>query len=142
LSLKKAVKKYPKIARWTLIIFGFSLLVVLLFIYRRYNPYEWGAYFPKCVFHELTGLECPGCGSQRAIHFLLIGEFMHAIQENILVILAIPYLSLAVFLNRMKHVNNRFAKWHVRWVGRQAIYSILSIILIFWILRNIFLFPD
>jgi len=44
--------------------------VGLVFVYSRFSP-EGNAWFPKCIFLQLTGLKCPGCGSQRVIHNLL-----------------------------------------------------------------------
>ena len=32
---------------------------------------EYSAFIPKCPFRWFTGLDCPACGSQRAIHQLL-----------------------------------------------------------------------
>ncbi|MDE7397749.1 MAG: DUF2752 domain-containing protein, partial [Muribaculum sp.] len=44
-------------------------VIVVTVIYAVFDPtLPW---FPKCLFRQLTGLECPGCGSQRAIHALL-----------------------------------------------------------------------
>jgi len=42
---------------------------------------------PKCFFHVLTGLYCPGCGVQRSFHALLNGHILTAIDYNLLFIL-------------------------------------------------------
>lgn len=52
------------------------------------------AWMPKCVFLHLTGLECPGCGSQRAIHALLHGELSKAWGFNPLVVAGLPIMLL------------------------------------------------
>jgi hypothetical protein len=51
--------------------------------------------FPPCVFHLLTGLECPGCGSTRALHHLLHGEIGVAFRFNQLVFALVPFLLIA-----------------------------------------------
>jgi hypothetical protein len=40
--------------------------------------------FPVCVFHKWTGLNCPGCGSLRALHQLLHGHI------NAMLVLSLP----------------------------------------------------
>src|SRR4030095_8426930 len=47
---------------------------------------------PKCFFHELTGLYCPGCGVQRSFHALLNGHILTAIDYNLLFILLLPLI--------------------------------------------------
>jgi len=51
-------------------------------------------HLPSCVFHELTGLYCPGCGATRALHHLLNLEFATAIRCNLMFVLALPFLTL------------------------------------------------
>lgn len=50
--------------------------------------------FPRCPFNLLTGLYCPGCGSQRATHELLHGHVIQAAQLNLLAVLSLPLLAL------------------------------------------------
>ena len=59
------------------------LIGALLMIYYWFDPSEIEL-FPKCPFYMLTGLKCPGCGSQRAIHSLLHLDFIGAIRYNLL----------------------------------------------------------
>ena len=37
---------------------------------------------PFCIFHEVTGLPCPACGTTRATLHLLHGQLMAAIATN------------------------------------------------------------
>ena len=48
---------------WLIIILGFAVL------YYFFNP-SVERFFPSCPFYTATGWQCPGCGSQRAIHEL------------------------------------------------------------------------
>lgn len=70
-----------------------SLTVVaaaaLLFLFFRFNPNE-HPFFPRCAFHAVSGLECPGCGGQRALHQLLHGNLGAALQNNALLVLMLP----------------------------------------------------
>ncbi|MDR9448893.1 MAG: DUF2752 domain-containing protein, partial [Psychroflexus sp.] len=60
----------------------------LIVIYFAFNP-ESISFFPSCPFHSITGLYCPGCGSQRAIHDLLHANFLAAFSHNPLIVLGI-----------------------------------------------------
>jgi hypothetical protein len=59
-------------------------LVVLFFV----NPADCPLY-PQCWFHTVTGWLCPGCGSLRALHALLHGRVIQALQANALLVLAL-----------------------------------------------------
>jgi hypothetical protein len=43
----------------------------------RFEP-QGQIFFPRCTFHQVTGLLCPGCGGLRATHALLHGELLAA----------------------------------------------------------------
>lgn len=46
--------------------------------------------YPPCLFHQLTGLSCPGCGSLRALHALLHGHWVAALHFNLLLVASLP----------------------------------------------------
>ena len=56
---------------------------------------------PPCLFHRLTGLYCPGCGSTRAFYHLFRGEPLAAMGSNPLLLVALPLLVLAALEPRM-----------------------------------------
>jgi hypothetical protein len=112
------------------------LVTILAILYRSYNPYG-NIYFPKCPFRELTSLKCPGCGSQRAIHYLLNFNILNAIKENLILVLSIPYILTGLIFDSLKKPNEKILKWRKVLFGRKAIFLILVIIIVFWILRNI-----
>lgn len=39
-------------------------------------------FYPQCAFRMLTGLDCPGCGTTRALHHLLHGRIEEAFFLN------------------------------------------------------------
>lgn len=39
-------------------------------------------FFPRCPLFALTGLQCPGCGTARALHAALHGRFAEALRFN------------------------------------------------------------
>jgi len=122
-----------KIHKWGIAIILVTILVIL---YKTNNP-SGNIYFPKCPFKELTGLKCPGCGSQRAVHYFLNFDILNAIKENAILVLSIPYILTGLVFDSLKKTNENILKWRKILFGRKAIFVILTIIIAFWILRNI-----
>ena len=50
------------------------------------------AVYPQCVFHNVTGLYCAGCGATRALYALLHGRLLDALHDNALFVAALPIL--------------------------------------------------
>jgi len=48
-----------------------------------HDPVGAGNHYPTCVFHELTGLWCPGCGLTRGTYALLHGDLPAAVSLNV-----------------------------------------------------------
>lgn len=110
-----------------------SAVIVIGLFYRWFDPLE-NAWMPRCLFKQLTGYDCMGCGSQRMIHALVNGRFVEAFRANALLMLSLPFLVFGVWveLNRERrpHLYTR--------VYSTASIAIIGIILILWtVVRNI-----
>ncbi|MBR5373143.1 MAG: DUF2752 domain-containing protein [Paludibacteraceae bacterium] len=109
------------------------ICVVLAIVYHKYNPSDFKL-FPKCPFYVLTGLKCPGCGTQRAIHCLLHLEILPAIRYNAFMVFSIPFIILSVISSQIqeKHpaLYNRLNKPCVP-------FTCLVLAIGWWIIRNI-----
>ena len=83
----------PRISRWTservVLVAGAGVLVLGVAVVGWVEP-RGQFFFPRCWFHETTGLLCPGCGSTRALHALLHGEWGRAWSLNPLAVIALP----------------------------------------------------
>ena len=119
-------------------IFVAAVFILLLVLYRLFDPYEVG-FFPPCPFRELTGLKCPGCGSQRALHYLLHFELGKAFKENSLMILSIPYLTLGFVIDALQFHSSNLLKLRKVFYGETAIYIVIAVIVSYWIGRNVFI---
>jgi hypothetical protein len=47
-------------------------------------------FYPVCALHELTGLQCPGCGGLRAVHQLTHGNLAAAWRLNPFLVALLP----------------------------------------------------
>jgi hypothetical protein len=91
-------------------------------------------HYPTCPFLWLTGYACPGCGSLRAIHDLATGNAGAALHRNPLTVLAVPFLVLMWVGWTRRLASGRERTWVApAW----ALWSLLAVILAFWLLRNL-----
>lgn len=99
-----------------------------------FDPATW-PFYPLCPFHAVTGLHCPGCGSLRAAHQLLHGNFLAALDCNPLMVLALPFLGYGFVSYGVSAVRKK------RLPGASVpafwIWALLAVILVYWVLRNI-----
>lgn len=92
-------------------------------------------FYPSCPFHLLTGLHCPGCGSLRAIHAMLHGDFAAALRFNPLTTLGAPLLLLGIAREAWRMTSGR-DPLPFR-VPAWSIWMLLVAIVAFGILRNL-----
>lgn len=111
-------------------------LSLLYFFYPATNT----SFHPKCVFHELTGLHCPGCGSQRAASALLHGHVIQAIDYNVLFVLSIPFILYSAFVFTWNAFSNRQLQQAI-FYSPVFVKTVLVVVVLFWILRNIRVAP-
>lgn len=122
---------------FTRILFLAALIIGPAFVYF-FNPET--SFYPPCLFKKLTSLQCPGCGSARACYHLLHGDFLAALDYNLLLTGFLPLLimegfSRLFFINRNTAPKLRVIQNYVRPV------HVLIAVLFFWILRNLPLYP-
>ena len=110
---------------------GGLLAVAVLFFF---DPTR-SAIYPVCLFHKFTGLNCPGCGSLRALHHLTHGEFAAAFFCNPLLIIALVVMVLTL-IPRLTDQHDSHA--HASIFTRPAtIWAICAIVIVFGVLRNV-----
>ena len=103
------------------------------------NPAE-ARGFPVCPFHYLTGLECPGCGTSRALHQLLHGHFLAALRLNVLTVFIVPVLLIVFGREAIAACRGKEVRWHrPNWIPARWPWAVVILIIAFGILRNI---PD
>src|SRR5688500_20303324 len=83
-------------SRYATAIWSVAALCVLAFgiwLLRTFDPGAAGSLFPSCLFHDLTGWYCPGCGITRALHALVHFEVARAFAMNALLVVSLPLLA-------------------------------------------------
>lgn len=99
-------------------------VVIGLVILYRLDP-SVNRFYPRCLFFVLTGWQCPGCGTLRALYCLMHGRFADAWRFNGALVILLPMLVLLLALPRLSKSSV------MGWV-------ILAVIVIWWIGRNVF----
>jgi hypothetical protein len=97
------------------------------------------AFYPQCAFKAFTGLDCPGCGLTRAMHAVVTGHPVRALDHNILIALILP---LAVYTYLVWMTKSLFG-WDLPYVRvpKKLGYALAPMLIAFWILRNIPIAP-
>lgn len=105
---------------------------VVIFIYANFDPSA-SNIFPKCVVRSLTGYDCPGCGSQRAIHALLHADIAQAWHYNALLVASLPLIALLLAAAALR---NRAPRFYAAVNSRPVIIAVAVIVIGWWIFRN------
>jgi len=92
------------------------------------NPTQ-AAWLPACPWHTMTGWNCPGCGSTRALHQLACGNPVAALRLNPLTVLALPVVGIWLARRDRPEIKPIWI-----WLG-------IGVALAFGVLRNIPAYP-
>jgi hypothetical protein len=124
------VEKKISHLHWWLITAVCALAAATLFWFDpgRYH------FYPLCIFHSLTGLWCPGCGSLRALHQLAHGQVLSAFHLNPLLLIGLPLLLWYGAARAVRHLSGQPRAKPLRTVW---FWLFLGSALVFGILRNL-----
>lgn len=125
----------PGARRAVIILAVTAALTAAIVIYAVFDPAA--NFFPRCPVKMATGLDCPGCGTQRALHALLHGDFAGALRFNALLPFSFALLALlaTASIMRLKGRPRLFNSIHTP----RFIYALLTLITLWTIARNIWL---
>jgi len=119
------------IAIWSLLAAGAAYLFA-------FEPGRTG-FFPICMFRFLTGYQCPGCGSTRALHQILHGHLVAAFMLNPLFLIALPFIFYAFLRYTITVVRGGVPRPNA--LPASYIYAIFFVVVSFWIFRNTPFYP-
>lgn len=131
--MKIALNKVKKSIK----IFIIVLLITLTFLYLN----KQFSFFIPCIFHKITGLYCPGCGTTRMVLSILKGNIPKAFSYNPFMFILSPILIIYYIIYYINWIQDKKLE-----INKKIWYIILILAIIFMILRNIpefnFLAPD
>lgn len=110
-----------------------AALVIILVIYTIFDPSTMP--FPRCPFLTVSGLKCPGCGSQRVLHALLHADIAEAWRQNAFMVASLPFVALLLVA---QFGRNRYPRLYNSLNSRVVIIAVAVAIIAWWIMRNIF----
>lgn len=110
-------------------------LLTLCAFYYAFDP-SLTAWSPRCMVHTLTGLECPGCGSQRMLHALLHGDIASAWRYNPFLLCMLPVIAFFAFSALTR---KRYPTLYMRLHSFTVMISLAAAITVWTVARNIWL---
>lgn len=133
MQIKNQHYKYEKIKKIKYEIFFICFLLILFLLSKVF-----GISLLKCVFHEVTGLHCPGCGITRMINSMLKLDFYQAFRYNPFMFVLFPFIIIygIIKLCELMFDKNILNKK----IESIILIIVLILLIIFGILRNIDLF--
>lgn len=122
----------PKANKTLLCVAALVAATALLWVYASFDPST--HFFPRCIFKSLTGWDCPGCGSQRAIHALLHGRVGEALAYNALFVIELPLIAL---LAASPLLRTRWPRLYRMLGSRPFILGLFAVIVAYSVARNL-----
>lgn len=101
-------------------------------VYFAVDPMQ-APWMPKCMLHVVTGFDCPGCGSQRALHALLHGDLPGAFRANALLLAMIPYILLILYAELFRE---RVPRLFRAVYSQAAIIAVVAVVMAWGVVRN------
>lgn len=92
---------------------------------------------PSCLFHEKTGLFCPGCGATRAALDLSNGDWFGAMRNNVLFVSSLGLSGVWILVSAVSEKFPEVKKLRVFRFRLWFLWWILATLITFTLLRNI-----
>ena len=110
-------------------VIALAVTVLLLFPPAQYS------FYPQCPIYELLHLQCPGCGTTRALAALLHGHLAEAMRLNALVTLPLPLAAAHGIACYHRFLQRKAIRWPQ--LPPAAIYAALTLASVFTVIRNL-----
>lgn len=92
-----------------------------------------------CLFHLVTGLDCPGCGVTRMLAALAAGDLAGAWRSNPCLLALSPVLAVLAFSLAAGWL--RTGQLHPKRLQSLLLWGCIGVLLVFGVLRNLPFYP-
>ncbi len=129
-------------AKWLISVGAATVLIGLAVCLYRSDPSHGGSRFlPRCGLYTWTGLHCPGCGNTRATYALLHGDIGSAVEQNMLFVMASPFLLFGAARTWCSWIfPGKIQPLPIRWRRSYSLF-LVWVVIVFAVLRNIPQYP-
>ncbi|MBQ6579693.1 MAG: DUF2752 domain-containing protein [Oscillospiraceae bacterium] len=112
-----------------------ALIAAAALVYLYFTGEGEGAGIP-CMFHQITGFYCSGCGASRALRSILHFDFYRALRYNAIFTICLPLF--AVYFTSLSVSYIRFGKDRVsEKISMKIVWIFIALALIYGVLRNV-----
>jgi hypothetical protein len=111
----------------------YAVVLGVLFVYYIFTQLT-GIGIP-CIFHKITGLDCPGCGNSRALVALSHFEVKKAADHNLFIfpeLIFVGFISASVTVRYIKSGKVSLRLKH-EWAG----WVFLAVLIVWTVVRNV-----
>jgi len=112
-------------------IVGSAIIGLLIAYYFLFSYFPKLA--PKCLFFELTGFSCPGCGISRMLYKFLDFKFVEGMRFNYFLAITMPFVLFIIVYSVYLYVKNKKANK----VFNVCCIVYLFLLIVWGIVRNI-----
>lgn len=111
-----------------------AAVVCVAAILFRFPPEQYH-FYPQCPVYALFHIECPGCGTTRALAALLHGNIGQALRMNALTTLMLPFAAIYAALCYVRYLRRQPLCFPQ--IPAKAAYAGIAVALGFMIVRNL-----
>ena len=122
----------PSLTMFAVIVLGATAIGMGAVVFF-FNPATHG-FYPICLFHELTGWNCPGCGGTRAVYALLHGRVALALKDNALFVVLLVATGARGIWFAAKQIRRQPAG---QFFPANILWTMLAFAVVFTVLRNL-----
>lgn len=100
-----------------------------------FPPEQYAQFYPQCPIYSFLHLQCPGCGTTRALAALLHGHVLEALRLNALTALLMPLAVIYAALCYVRFLQRKPIR--LPQPSRSAVYATLAVAAVFMVIRNL-----